>query len=162
MILFYPAHPTYTHTKNPDWLCQRIHARAAPVICLLITRSRAQPGCARREMTRRRETLGKAFPEFCFSSSGRACKPEVRNTRGPLPLGRTGLMTQSQSCPSPEARPCPPTPWPLSSLVTHFPKSQCGYSGCRSPGTGGSLNPETRNRQQGGHHTPKATRVSRH
>lgn len=77
-------------------------------------------------MTRRRETRAKPFLSFAFPHLG---EPASQSTQyeGPLPLGRTGLMTQSQSCPFPEARPCPPTPRPLSSLVTHFPKSQCGH-----------------------------------
>ena len=101
-------------------------------------------------MTRRRETQAAPFLSLFFPHLEEPTSWSRQN-QGPLPLGRTGLMTQSQPFPFPEDR---PFLLATSSPATHFPKPLCGHW-CRSPGTGGSSDRETNNRQQGGHRAPK-------
>ena len=76
-----PAHTPHTHRKIQT--ADRGHVRAAPVICLLITRLSTARLCEERNDKTERDS-GKAFPEFCFSSSGRACKPEYTKAGAPI------------------------------------------------------------------------------
>lgn len=123
-----PTYPPYTHKKNPGgWQGTRPCGT-----CNLPTDHppEQQPGCASRAMTRQREgDSEQRLSEFVFPSSGRTksrSRQVPRQNWEPLPLGRTGLMTQRQTRPFPEARPFPlasgsqpgcsflkPPAWPL-------------------------------------------------
>jgi hypothetical protein len=130
MILFSLHTPPHIHRQNPD----RGHVHAAPVICQLITCL----STARRE-TKRRETRSSASPEFVFLSSGRTYKLDQSGSvlwnQGPLPKGRTALMTQSLPLPFPEARPFP--------LTTRRRASHAQTLGQDTEGVQGQVDPQS-------------------
>lgn len=151
MILFYLRTP-HIHTRKIQ-TADRGHVRAAPVICLLITRLSTARLCKERNDKTERDS-GKAFPEFCFSSSGRAYKPEYAIPGAPT-LGQNWSNDAEPVLPFPRGQTLPSHPLATKQPGYSFPQIPVWPTGCRSPGTGGSSDPETRNRQQGGHRTPK-------